>query len=147
MHLVDQVMIITRAGVTLYSQNVMDKFDSDMVGGFLALINNAIEMVRGESINRMVASDLQLVSVKSEEARLYFFGISKKGINPKKIENYLKELKKKFCLHFEKEIKTFRGNISSFKEIEKIINLKDDPKNFIGVELDSETSKSILRNL
>ncbi|MHA1386375.1 MAG: hypothetical protein ACTSR3_21685, partial [Candidatus Helarchaeota archaeon] len=100
-----------------------------------------------ELIQRIVAEDLQLISIRSESEEIYFFGISKKNISPKKILKYLNNLKEKFCNIFEKEIKNFRGNVSNFKDVEKIINISEDPANFLGIKLDKKTSQSILKKL
>ncbi len=147
MSIVREIWIITEGGIPLYDQRVEEEIDKVLIAGFIATINNFIKELSGEECKRILLSNSQICILSCEETGLFFVSRSNPNINFKKIEKYLKKLKANFLEHYKEEIEHFNGNMEVFKDVNQVINIKEDSENFLGVKIDKKVSKSVLSKL
>ncbi|MFX1451239.1 MAG: hypothetical protein ACFFCM_10380 [Promethearchaeota archaeon] len=147
MHLVNEIWIITDSGLTIYNQMVEEKIDKDLFGGFIAAIHSFIKAMGEELCKSITMGNSQIVIMLDKINSLYFVGRSDVKVKEKKIEEYLSKIMEKFCTCYEDELKDFRGNVDTFKDVDKLINIKEDSSNFFGINIDKSISKSVLEKL
>ncbi|MHA1299186.1 MAG: hypothetical protein ACTSO9_07125 [Candidatus Helarchaeota archaeon] len=147
MHLVDELWIVTRDGITIYNQKTESSMNEHMFGGFIAAINKFVEAIGGDTCEKIIMGKSKLFIMSCDNSSLFFISRSDQNVKDKKIQEYIDKIKNRFLNNFEKELKCFNGNLDSFKNIEKIINIREDADNFLGLKIDKKMGRNILSKL
>ncbi len=145
MHLIEELWIITDAGITLHNQRVEEKVDKDLFGGFIAALHHFTQELGEENCKKIRMGDSQLFLSACNS--LYFVARSDVDVKEKKVKAYLDKIMQAFITCYEKELESFNGNVAVFKDVDKIINIKKDSDNFFGMKIDKSVSKAVLDQL
>ncbi|MHC1591176.1 MAG: hypothetical protein ACXQS8_03755 [Candidatus Helarchaeales archaeon] len=147
MHLINELWIITESGLTIYNQKVDDVVDADLFGGFISALNQFAKQLGEDEFKTIEMGDCRLIVKRCEECKVLFVTRSDKKVKLKSVEEYLECIKENFYEKFKDKLENWNGDLDEFKDISKVLNIKDDPKNFFGFALSSSTSKNILNKL
>ncbi|MHA1784436.1 MAG: hypothetical protein ACTSVE_04515 [Candidatus Helarchaeota archaeon] len=86
----------------------------------------------------------KITLVVSEKKKILVIGRSKKNIREKDVINYLESIKKRSIREYKEILDNWNGNLTSFDDVDKIIDIKNDARNWFGFEISKATSKTAL---
>ncbi|MHA1784497.1 MAG: hypothetical protein ACTSVY_15965 [Candidatus Helarchaeota archaeon] len=147
MYLINEIWLITRDGLTIFNQRVGTSVNEDVFGGFISAIDNFSKHIGELGCSHIEMDSSRLFINACDETNIFFVCRSRLDVNRKKVEQYIAEVKKCFLEKYGNKLKDWNGDTSIFEDVNKIIDIKADQHNFLGVKLDKTKSKAILDRL
>ena len=147
MYMIETLYIISYNGIPIHTQNADLAINASLFAGFITALNILVSELGEVAFKKINMGMSQIFFIKSEEFDVFFIGITRSKVKEKKVLKYLNQIKEKFCTHYENEIRNFRGRMNDFMDVDKIINLTEDPDNFMGKRVAANRIKSFFSSI
>ncbi|MHA1733583.1 MAG: hypothetical protein ACTSU5_16670 [Promethearchaeota archaeon] len=139
--------IIDKSGVTLYSQQVGESDEAQLVGSLMTALNQLANEVVGDNCQSVVFGESRLSFTYCPDTGLMLVGRSGPGVKEKNAVSYLARVKEKFLRKFGNSLKCWNGDMGAFEGVEEVVNLKKDKDNWLGLSLGKGASRRVISRL
>jgi len=132
LYLIDELGIINGAsGITLINQQVTDVVDGDLFGGFISAVQSMLQGMGEHVCDHIEMGSVQMLIISDEDGDIFFVCRSPLIASKDQLQKYLIEIKDAFFKRYRKELKKWNGNLTLFNDFIKIIDIKNDSRNYL----------------
>lgn len=123
--------IVNSSGISLLELKFDDKYDEDLMGGFVSAIYRFGNESCSDELSKisLEGDRMRISSINyhyNENLSLMAVGILSQTIGEKKFKKFAKKILNKFCQRYHNELIQFNGNKTKFAPFKKYVNKQID---------------------
>ncbi|HMF30420.1 MAG TPA: hypothetical protein VKK79_03345 [Candidatus Lokiarchaeia archaeon] len=123
MGLLNELWIISQAGVPVYHQCLMENFDETLFGGFISAIRSFTQSFGEHDLKKLELGGSKMIIIISKDGKWLFVGRTGLKENDKKIYQYLTEVSNIFFNRFESYLPIWDQSTDEFQVLDELIDI------------------------
>jgi hypothetical protein len=116
-----------------------------LIGGLVTAIQQFAKSLADDNLKCITLSNERIAFCHCEQ--FFLVARSNESIKEKLIFDYLNGIKDRIHSKYNNQMKNWNGDMDIFKDLKEMINIRDDPMNILGITLNKEQSRAILKKL